>query len=47
MDRVGGYLDYLALLEDARAYEDVLIAMRGESDAALILKQERSVAKGA
>ena len=43
MDRVGGYLDYLALLEDARAYEDVLTAMAGEADAALILRQERKL----
>lgn len=46
MDRVGGYLDYLALLEDARAYEDVLIALNGESDAALIRKQQQRAASG-
>ena len=34
MDRVGGgYLSYLALCEDMRALEDVLIAMAGEADA--------------
>jgi len=36
MDRVGGYLGYLALLEDARAYDDVLIVLAGEADAARI-----------
>lgn len=34
MDRVGGYLGYLALCEDARAYDDVLIVMQAESSAA-------------
>jgi len=33
MDRVGGYLSYLALLQDARAYEDVVLALRGEAQA--------------
>lgn len=33
MDRVGGYLGYLALCEDARAYDDVLIVMRSEAQA--------------
>ena len=33
MDRVGGYLSYVALCEDARAYADVVLAMRGEYDA--------------
>jgi len=33
MDRVGGYAGYLALIEDARAYDDVLIAMEGAVDA--------------
>ena len=36
MDRVGGYLHLLALEQDARDYELVLIAMRGEADAARI-----------
>ena len=36
MDRVGGYLGYLALLEDARAYEDVLTVLAAETDAARI-----------
>ncbi len=34
MDRAGGYLAYLALREDARAYDDVVLAMRAERDAA-------------
>lgn len=33
MDRVGGYLGYLALAEDARAYELVLLALKGEREA--------------
>lgn len=33
MDRVGGYLAYQALLQDAPAYADVLTAMAGEADA--------------
>jgi len=40
MDRVGGYLGYLALLEDARAYSDILIVLAGEADAARIAKLE-------
>jgi hypothetical protein len=33
MKYVGGYRDYLALTEDERALDDVLIAMAGEADA--------------
>ena len=33
MDRVGGYSGYLALCDDVRAYDDVLIAMQGEAEA--------------
>lgn len=33
MDRVGGYLDYLALLGAARDFEDVLIWMEAEAEA--------------
>lgn len=40
MDRVGGYLAYLALLEDDRAYDDVLMALEGEADASRVLKLE-------
>jgi len=46
MDRVGGYLAYRALLDDARAFDDVLAAMAGEADAALILKLERRANDG-
>lgn len=45
MDRVGGYEAYLALLEDARAYDDVLIAIAGEADAYRMLELEAK-AKG-
>lgn len=34
MKYVGGYGDYLQLLEDERAVDDVLLYMRGEADAA-------------
>lgn len=40
MDRVGGYLHLLALEQDARDYELVLIAMRGEADARRIAEME-------
>ena len=29
---VGGYTSYLALLDDARAYDDVLIIMAGKAE---------------
>lgn len=45
MDRVGGYLDYCALLQDARDLEDVLTVMAGEADAASVRELERK-AKG-
>lgn len=35
------YLGYVALLDDARAYEDVLIAMAGEAYAGKIADVER------
>lgn len=38
MDRVGGYLGYLALTENGRALEDVLIVMRAEAEARQILE---------
>lgn len=41
MDRVGGYTAYLALCEDARAYDDIMLAMHGEADAARVLELER------
>lgn len=40
MDRVGGWLAYQALCEDARAYDLVLVAMAGEADAARIRQLE-------
>lgn len=33
MDRVGGYAAYEALEQDARAYEDVVLAILGEAEA--------------
>ena len=41
MDRVGGYLSLLALEQDARDYELVQIAMRGEGEAARIREMEQ------
>ena len=41
MDRVGGMASYLALCEDVRAYEDVILAMSGESEASRIRAMER------
>jgi hypothetical protein len=43
MDRVGGYLSYLALTENARAYDDVRLLMRAEGQAQLI----RNAGRGA
>lgn len=40
MDRVGGYLAYLELIENYQAYEDVVLAMAGEADARGILEIE-------
>lgn len=34
MDRVGGYADLVLLEEDERAYEDILIIMAAEAEAA-------------
>lgn len=41
MDRVGGYLDYLALLQDSRAYDQIIVALNGESDASEIRRQQQ------
>lgn len=46
MDRVGGYLAFRALLEDASALDDVLDAMAGEADAARIVKLEQEARRG-
>lgn len=40
MKYVGSLESYHALLDDARAYDDVLIAMEGEADAARIMALE-------
>lgn len=40
MDRVGGYLAYVELLADGRAYDDVLIAMQGEAEAGRLRQME-------
>jgi hypothetical protein len=36
MDRVGGYLSYLALTENARDYDDVRLLMQAEGQAQFI-----------
>lgn len=41
MDRVGGYASYLALRQDARAYDLVRVAIRGEADAEKVQRMER------
>ena len=40
MQFVGGFDSYRALLEDARAYDDVILAMRGEAQAAQMMAME-------
>lgn len=40
MDRVGGVMNYFALLTDASLYEDVLIVMHGEAEASQIMAAE-------
>lgn len=46
MDRVGGYAAYAALEEDARAYEDVVLAMFGEADAARWQRMKEEAHRG-
>lgn len=41
MEKAGGYLAYLALLADARAYDDLLIYMAGEADAEKVRELKR------
>lgn len=41
MEKAGGYLDYVALCEDARAYDDVLIILAGEADAGRIASMNK------
>ena len=42
MDRIGGgFPSYQALRADARAYDDVLLVMRAEAEAAKRVDQER------
>lgn len=41
MDRVGGYAGYVALQENARAYDDVLTVMAGEADAQRLAEMQR------
>ena len=45
MDRVGGYAGYKELLEDARAFADVLIVLEAEAEAQRIAAL-RAKAKG-
>lgn len=42
MDRVGGYKSYVALLEDAHAFDDVVTVMMGEADAQKILRMQNA-----
>lgn len=46
MDRVGGYAGYEALAEDARAYEDVVLALLGEADAAKWQRMKQEANRG-
>lgn len=47
MDRVGGYLSYLALAADANAYDDVVISMGGDYDASRVRDlEQRAKGKG-
>lgn len=46
MDRVGGYGDLLLLEADARAYDLVVIALRGEAEAAKIRELEARATHG-
>ena len=46
MKYVGGYLDYLALLEDSRAVEDVLLFMQGEGEARRIAELKARMQSG-
>lgn len=46
MDRVGGYLSYLALLGDERAYDDVVIAINGDEDFKRIFEMRRKAGGG-
>jgi len=41
MKYVGGYADLLLIEEDERAYEDILIILRAESDAQQITSMRR------
>lgn len=41
MDRVGGPLNYFALQSDLSLYEDLVIVMLGEKEAAEIMQAER------
>jgi hypothetical protein len=41
MNRVGGYLSYLALTENAQAYDDVVLMMRAEYQAHIIQRMQK------
>lgn len=45
MKYVGSYTDYLELIEDARAYDDVVIAMQAEGEAETIRAAEAEQAR--
>lgn len=46
MRYVGGYRDYLALMEDERALDDVLIAMAGDAEAARVAELKAKARSG-
>ena len=40
MDRAGGFRDYVALRDDPRAHDELLLAMAGEADAQRMREHE-------
>lgn len=46
MDRVGGYAAYRELLADARAYDDVVVAIQGEAEAARLRRLKAQAERG-
>ncbi len=46
MEAVGGYASYLLLLEDERAYEDVVLTLQGRADAERMRRLEEKAREG-
>lgn len=46
MEKVGGYRDFKALLNDARDLDDVLIYLAAEADARRIAKMKSQARRG-